>query len=218
MLKFLYILFYLAQQVNLVELDLLNMYVETFDNIIIIPLAIHNASNELDKNVTVNVRIRDNITETVFPGKNLFNSEYQAEDDKTGFEGCIYDRGYIEGLLKMDEDGYICYDSGIFYRKFDPSRIKRSIFAGTGFETSKSDAMDYESEIQTYVKMPIDKSQYQCTVKSIRPNEIMWLGQVLMLKATEEKVVLQYTIISENTNGDLTGEIEVNIQGETGKE
>lgn len=39
-----------------------------------------------------------------------------------------------------------------------------------------------------------------------------------MLKATEEKVVLQYTIISENTNGDLTGEIEVNIQGETGKE
>ena len=203
---------------NLVELDLLNMYVETFDNIIIIPLAIHNASNELDKNVTVNVRIRDNITETVFPGKNLFNSEYQAEDDKTGLEGCIYDRGYIEGLLKMDEDGYICYDSGIFYRKFDPSRIKRSIFAGTGFETSKSDAMDYESEIQTYVKMPIDKSQYQCTVKSIRPNEIMWLGQVLMLKATEEKVVLQYTIISENTNGDLTGEIEVNIQGETGKE
>lgn len=195
---------------NLVELDLLNMYVETFDNIIIIPLAIHNASNELDKNVTVNVRIRDNITETVFPGKNLFNSEYQAEDDKTGFEGCIYDRGYIEDLLKMDEDGYICYDSGIFYRKFDPSRIKRSIFTGTGFETSKSDAMDYESEIQTYVKMPIDKSQYQCTVKSIRPNEIMWLGQVLMLKATEEKVVLQYTIISENTNGDLTGEIEVN--------
>ena len=38
----------------------------------------------------------------------------------------------------------------------------------------------------------------------------MWLGQVLMLKATEEKVILQYTIISENTNGDLTGEIEVN--------
>ena len=50
----------------------------------------------------------------------------------------------------------------------------------------------------------------KANIKSIRPNEIMWLGQVLMLKATEEKVILQYTIISENTNGDLTGEIEVN--------
>lgn len=115
-----------------------------------------------------------------------------------------------ESLLKMDEDSYICYDSEAFYREFDPSRIKTPIFTGTGFETPRSDAIDYEAEIQTYVKMPIDKSQYQCTVKSIRPNEIMWLGQVLMLKATEEKVILQYTIISENTNGDLTGEIEVN--------
>lgn len=110
----------------------------------------------------------------------------------------------------MDEDGYICYASEAFYREFDPSRIKTPIFTGAGFETPRSDAMDYEAEIQTYVKMPIDKSQYQCTVKSIRPNEIMWLGEVLMLKATEEKVVLQYTIISENTNGDLAGEIEIN--------
>ena len=195
---------------NLLELDLLNIYVETFDDIIIIPLAIHNSSNELDKNVTVNIRIKDNITESVFPGKNLFNPKYQSEDGKIGLEGFVYDRGYIESLLKMDEDGYICYDSEVFYRKSDPSRIKTPIFTGTGFETPGSDAMDYEAEIQTYVKMPIDKKQYQCTVKSIRPNEIMWLGQVLMLKATEEKVILQYTIISENTNGDLRGEIEVN--------
>ena len=195
---------------NLLELDLMNIYVETFDNIIIVPLAIHNDSNELDKNVTVNIRIKDNITETVFPGKNLFNVEYQSEDDEIGLEASIYERGYIESLLKMDEDSCICYESDAFYREFDPSRIKTPIFTGTGFETPRSDAMDYEAEIQTYVKMPIDKSQYQCTVKSIRPNEIMWLGQVLMLKATEEKVVLQYTIISENTNGDLTGEIEVN--------
>ena len=195
---------------NLLELDLLNIYVETFDDIIIIPLAIHNSSNELDKNVTVNIRIKDNITESVFPGKNLFNPKYQSEDGKIGLEGFVYDRGYIESLLKMDEDGYICYDSEVFYRKSDPSRIKTPIFTGTGFETPGSDAMDYEAEIQTYVKMPIDKKQYQCTVKSIRPNEIMWLGQVMMLKATDEKVVLQYTIISENTNGDLTGEIEVN--------
>lgn len=195
---------------NLLELDLLNIYVETFDDIIIIPLAIYNSSNELDKNVTVNIRIKDNITESVFPEKNLFNPEYQSEDDKIGLEGFVYDKGYIESLLKMDEDGYICYASEAFYREFDPSRIKTPIFTGAGFETPRSDAMDYEAEIQTYVKMPIDKSQYQCTVKSIRPNEIMWLGEVLMLKATEEKVVLQYTIISENTNGDLTGEIEIN--------
>lgn len=195
---------------NLLELDLLNIYVKIFDDIIIIPLAIHNSSNELDKNVTVNIRIKDNITETVFPGKGLFNPEYQSEGDEIGLEGFVYDRGYIESLLKMNEDSYICYDSEAFYREFDPSRIKTPIFTGTGFETPRSDAMDYEAEIQTYVKMPIDKSQYQCTVKSIRPNEIMWLGQVLMLKATKEKVVLQYTIISENTNGDLTGEIEVN--------
>lgn len=195
---------------NLLELDLLNIYVETFDDIIIIPLAIHNSSNELDKNVTVNIRIKDNITESVFPEKNLFNPEYQSKDDKIGLEGLVYDKGYIESLLKMGEDGYICYDSEAFYREFDPSRIKTPIFTGVGFETPRSDAMDYEAEIQTYVKMPIDKSQYQCTVKSIRPNEIMWLGEVLMLKATEEKVVLQYSIISENTNGDLTGEIEIN--------
>lgn len=195
---------------NLLELDLLNIYVEIFDDIIIIPLAIHNSSNELDKNVTVNIRIKDNITETVFPGKSLFNLEYQSKDDEIGLEGFVYDRGYIESLLKMDEDGYIYYASEEFYREFDPSRIKTPIFTGTGFETPRSDAMDYEAEIQTYVKMPIDKSRYQCTVRSIRPNEIMWLGQVLMLKTTKEKVVLQYTIISENTNGDLIGEIEVN--------
>ena len=76
---------------NLLELDLMNIYVETFDNIIIVPLAIHNDSNELDKNVTVNIRIKDNITETVFPGKNLFNVEYQSEDDEIGLEASIYD-------------------------------------------------------------------------------------------------------------------------------
>ena len=100
---------------NLLELDLMNIYVETFDNIIIVPLAIHNDSNELDKNVTVNIRIKDNITETVFPGKNLFNVEYQSEDDEIGLEASIYDRGYIESLLKMDEDSCICYESDAFY-------------------------------------------------------------------------------------------------------
>lgn len=200
-----------ALKFSLLEADLLDIYVETFDDIVILPLAIHNSSNELDKNVTVNIQIKDNVTEAVIPEKNLFNTKYKSEDDKIGLEGFVYDKGHIENLLKMKEDGYICYDSKAFYKEFDPSRLKTPIFNGRGFETPRSDVKDYEAEMQTYVKRPIDKSKYQYTIESIRPNEMMWLGQVLMIKNTEEKVTLSYTIISENTNGDLAGKIEVKI-------
>lgn len=194
---------------RLLSLQLMELYAKTFDNIIIIPLAIHNDSNELDKNVTVNIHIIDDGVETIFPTKDLFNQEYKSDDEYTGLEGIVYDEGYVKNFLKMNEDSHIHYENNVFNKAFNPDRIKTPIMTANGFGMPDSDADDYEYELQTYVKNPIENGKFQYSISYIRPNETMWLGPVMMLKSKQNKITLTYSIISENTNGDLQGEIEI---------
>ena len=117
----------------------------------------------------------------------------------------------MEHFLKMNEDSYIRYEENAFYVPFDPTQLRMPIITPFGSQQEDSGAEDYEKELKVYIKKPEDDNGYQYEIDSLRANETIWMGPVMVLKKrnAEEKVKLKYSIISNRTNGDLEGKIEV---------
>lgn len=198
-------------EAELLSLQLMNLYARTFDDMLILPLAVRNDSNETDTNIRICIHIEDESAECVKPDRNLINPEIRSEGEYVGLEGIVYDKKLVEHFLKMSENSYIRYEENAFYFPFDPAQLKTPIITLHGFRQKQSDAGDYEKKLKLYIKEPEVDNGYQYEIGSLRANEMIWIGPVMVLKRrnTERKVKLKYSIISNRTNGDLEGEIEV---------
>lgn len=177
----------------------------------ILSLAVRNDSNETDTSIRISIHIENESAECVQPDRNLINPEICGEGECVGLEGIVYDEKLVEHFLKMNEDSYIRYEENAFYVPFDPTQLRMPIITPFGSQQEDSGAEDYEKELKVYIKKPEDDNGYQYEIGSLRANETIWMGPVMVLKKrnAEEKVKLKYSIISNRTNGDLEGKIEV---------
>ena len=189
----------------------MDLYARTFDDMLILSLAVRNDSNETDTSIRISIHIENESAECVQPDRNLINPEIRGEGECVGLEGIVYDEKLVEHFLKMNEDSYIRYEENAFYVSFDPTQLRMPIITPFGSQQEDSGAEDYEKELKVYIKKPEDDNGYQYEIGSLRANETIWMGPVMVLKKrnAEEKVKLKYSIISNRTNGDLEGKIEV---------
>lgn len=196
---------------ELLSLQLVDLYARTFDDMLILSLAVRNDSNETDTSIRISIHIENESAECVQPDRNLINPEIRGEGECVGLEGIVYDEKLVEHFLKMNEDSYIRYEENAFYVPFDPTQLRMPIITPFGSQQEDSGAEDYEKELKVYIKKPEDDNGYQYEIDSLRANETIWMGPVMVLKKrnAEEKVKLKYSIISNRTNGDLEGKIEV---------
>lgn len=179
------------------QMHLTEMYSRTFENYLLFPLAISNISAVTDTEISVSIIVSD--INTVTPSRKIINPELK------GIEGIVYEDGMIQKLLLMKENSKIKYDTDISSPAFeyiDP--FKRAGINGAHF-----DADDYERELSKYIAEPQggEKNEYEFYIKTLRPKETCWLGPMIMLKKDFGEICIRYSIKSNKSDGNLSGEM-----------
>ena len=94
---------------SLLDLELLEMYIKTFENCFIIPLAIHNISSVADDEISIYISVDPTTADVILPGEQLISNDIKE------LAGIIYDTGFIKQLFLMTENSDIHYSNDITY-------------------------------------------------------------------------------------------------------
>ena len=191
-------------EVKLADIGIRNMFSHMFDNVSIIPLAIKNISKRSDERITVNIKVVEGAP--IQPIATFFNQEF------TGLEGSVYDDHLIKELLQLPENADISYDKSYPMETVEPyiPKFNMPMIDAFGY-TSKpaSNADDYEQELQDYVQELNDGTcdEYCFTIGALRPNETVWLDKVMLIQPYDGRIMLNYSIKSNNSTGELSGQL-----------
>ena len=194
------------------RMDLIDIFLDTFDGIVLLPLAIRNVSTVSDEDISVIIRVVPNEADIVVPSGELFNEEYRSEGNTVGLEGFVYDENLPCLALLMQETADIQYDSDISYDIADiHAENRRNIMHTLGGTDIRSDVEDYEREICKYIAAPINEqlNAYEFTIQSLRPNETKWIGALIALKPKTERISLEYSIRSKHSDGQISDKLEL---------
>ena len=180
------------------KLMLLKEYLNTFDNLLVLPLAIHNISGNVDQNLVVSVVIEKG--EAILPTRNLINKKI------SGSQGCIKDLGFIENLFALRETTDV---SDRRKKEIDLQQMSYIPTVNPLFE-SMPDEEDYEYELENYIDSPFseDNTAYRFEIESLRPNEKSWLGLILIKPDSDGNAKLRYRVLSDNTIGNTEGHLD----------
>ena len=197
-------------KITLTKLNLYNTYWQTFNELYILPLAICNISKVSDTQISLYIKVENESAKVVWADKNLIDT------DLKGIEGLIYKCCGLKEILMMPIDEHINYEEDISYNiNDDIANAKRyyNNYLPFGRSMPEYDEEDYEREIKKYFAEPIDKSKdsYEFYIKSLRPNEKIWIGPSLLLKPLKDEVVLSYTLKSNKTDGNISGMLKCKI-------
>ncbi len=190
----------------LLKLELREMFINLFEDVVIVPLAIKNTSTIYDERLSIKLKVvKGNI---ISPSAQFFNPNYQ------GLEGYIYDEHLVKELLSLPESGDIQFDYSIPQNitRYRP-KIQTPVLNSFGqLVDPASTADDYEEELRDYVQ-DIDegtKNEFSFSIGAIRPNETLWLDKVLLIKPIDKQIVIKYSIKSNKTTGLLAGTLYYN--------
>ena len=183
---------------SLNELQLLDLYLKTFDDLLLFPLAIKNDSFDIDSDIEVIVDVEG--CEVVSPSADMINPEIQDVASN------IYRMGYPMDLLSLQVDTDIKYDDN-----FDPFYNIEEPFGGKaipGIPVSITKE-DYGDAMRHYIATPIGESSYCFNLNRLRANEKKWLGGIIVVRKPKQdtEIKIKYKIISSNTSGDIEGEL-----------
>lgn len=196
-------------QSKLLKLDVLELFIKTFDDLILLPLAIYNNSTISDEEISISVVVDPETAEVVIPSRELLAEELRGDDEHVGLEGAVYDAGYAK-ILMMPESGEITYDTDI---SFDPSDIQKELRKNAtdvfGNSTYEPDADDYEDEIIKFIASPMQgrNDTLLFEIESLRANERKWIGPLIALKPKSDTIRLSYSVKSKNSNGLISSDL-----------
>ena len=188
---------------NLMLLEVRIGYLNTFDDMKFIPLAIQNISETMDSDIHITVNIE--IGEPVNPDEHLIYGEYE------GIQGSLCqsedDVGILNELFLLEEDGIIHSEDNLANTIVHIPEIP--VFDGKGFSVPSKTEKDYKEELEEYIAREDGKGYYEFDVRTLNPKECRWLSTGILIKPIDGVVVLNYRINSSHSNGQLSGKLEL---------
>ncbi len=192
---------------KLLLLDVRTQYLNTFNGMCFIPLAIQNNSSTQDSNIRVVVNVEAG--EIVDPDEHLIWEEFE------GLQGMLCkdddddnDDGVIAELFLLPEDGIIHTEEGEWY----PTMPKTPIFNGHGFQQPDKTEEDYKSELEEFIAVSNGRGYYEFNIQALRPGECRWLSTGMLIKPIGGIVKVNYRIHSDHSSGNLSGELKMEIE------
>ena len=95
-------------ETELLSLQLMDLYARTFDDMLILPLAVRNDSNETDTSIRISIHIENESAECVKPNRNLINPEIRGEGEYVGLEGIVYDMKKMLFMFHLIQHNFVC--------------------------------------------------------------------------------------------------------------
>lgn len=187
---------------KLLHLRISCLYLDTFDGLLLFPLAVINDSTVSDENITVSLQVNTSTAEIVTPTEQLIHPKLQ------GLEDIVYEEGVIKDFLMMAENSDIKYDSDISISSKDLFPDHRSIgYLGGINGAPRYDSEDYVDELAKYIAEPIEgtAAEFTFTISSLHAKEKKWLGAAILVKPISDTVEITYTIKSRSSDGNLSG-------------
>lgn len=188
----------------LCQLELRLKYIETFQGLLFIPLAIQNISETHDDSIRIVVNVESG--EIIDPDKNLICDELQeiegllCKDDEDE-----NDIGVIAELFILPEDDRIQTEMPPFSPSASMPKIP--VITGYGLSYPPKTEEDYENELRDYIASTDGRGYYEFNVKQLRPNECRWLSTGMLIKPEKDNVVISYHIYSSHSSGELCGRL-----------
>lgn len=187
------------------KLRMRDEYLATFNDGLLIPLAIENVSALSDEEIDIYLSVDSAEAEVIIPSEKLLNPEL------VGLEGLIYEDGVIKNLLMMPETSDIEYDSDISYSISDIQANMRTQLSVGGINGNlRFGGEDYKRELSKYIATPTNGTEFSFQINSLRAKEKKWIGAALFIKPLSENIQIKYTIKSKKSNGNLKGIIKYN--------
>lgn len=190
-------------QYLLLKTKLLDMYISTFKDLCIFPLAARNISSVADENIDVYIQVESDTADIVIPGENLIDKDLQ------GVEGVMCEDDLIKKFFMMPENSDIQYDEDISYSIDDIAANARHSLNVWPYNSSSHqyDKKDYAREISKYIEKPMEGTvnEYAFYLRSLRPGETSWIGPSIVLKPRSDKIFIKYQIHSKKSDGHLSG-------------
>lgn len=188
---------------TLIEIRNLDLYLKTYDDVLLFPLAIENISEIADEDLDIIISIDNSLEniELITPTKEFIYSEIRRE------AASIYQAGFPKDLLLMQEDANIKYDDNEHFN-FIPSYENDYGLPLLGYKHNVTD-QDYENSIQEYIATPISDNEYEFSLNELRAGEKKWLGGIIALRSMTDvnRVIMRYRIVSKKTDGTVCGEL-----------
>lgn len=186
------------------QLDMLEMYLKTFDSYVLLPLAVENVSNISDSEIKVFVEVNSETAQVIVPTAEIINP------DLKGVEGFLYEDDLIKDVLLMSEGTDICYDTDLSFSLYDTQQELQARLRSGGINgTPRYDEEDYAREITKYIATPVDgsKNSFCFEISALHAKEKKWLGPLIMVRPIADNIELSYTIKSKSSDGTLSGKL-----------
>lgn len=187
----------------LMIIELREMFKSMFDEVLIVPLAIKNLSTKLDERISISLEVIQGTP--ILPTSDFFAPDYK------GLEGFVYDEHLAKELLCLPENSDIQHDCSVpqDIMPYRPSFEIPTLDAFGRMSTPASNEDDYEEELQEFIQ-DVDEGterEYSFAIGALRPNETLWLDKVLLIKPVDGKIILEYSLKSNNTTGHIAGRL-----------
>lgn len=196
-----------ALSYKLTLLDMRTDYINTFDGMCFVPLAIQNMSAKFDEGIRIVVNV--DCGEIIEPNENLIWSEFQ------GLQGCFCrdddenDIGIIGELFLLEEDGNIHMEENPYNNVMDLPRVP--MITASGLSYPQKEEKDYALELQEFIASSNGNGYYEFVVDNLRPGECKWLCTGMLIRPLEGKIKISYQIHSAYSMGDLQGNLEMRV-------
>lgn len=184
------------------ELEVWGHYLDTFEGMVFLPLAVINNSSVADEDITVSIEIDREKAEIILPTRDLFNTEID------GLQGKIYEMDIMKKYLMMAQTSDIQYDADISYSVEDVILEQKRLGSSAGINgTPMFDEEDYERELSKYIATPMEGaiSEYVFKIKTLHALEKKWLGGAILLKPIADSFEITYSVKSHSSDGKLSG-------------
>ena len=184
-------------------IELREMFKSMFDEVLIVPLAIKNLSTKLDERISISLEVVQGTP--ILPTSDFFDPDYK------GLEGFVYDEHLAKELLCLPENSDIQHDCSVpqDIMPYRPSFEIPTLDAFGRMSTPASNEDDYEEELQEFIQ-DVDEGterEYSFAIGALRPNETLWFDKVLLIKPVDGKIILEYSLKSNNTTGHIAGRL-----------
>ncbi|EGD49593.1 hypothetical protein Cpap_4031 [Ruminiclostridium papyrosolvens DSM 2782] len=165
----------------------------------VLPIAIHNISENTDENITVKLFI-DKSSVRLFQGEQYPNDDYSQYIA----EPFCKDNGIISSIFGFKADSNI----GV-----EPENQNRYVTINQN-ATHEYTSEDFYAELDKYVAQNTydDKDFYIVELKlekGLRPKELKFLNKIVILHSLKSNLEIKYKILSNNTDGSNEGILTV---------
>lgn len=190
------------------DIKLAEIFVESFNGLILVPLAAKNVSHISDEDIHIAMQVDESTANIVSASSDRLCSEL------SGFEGWLYEKKFVESFLAQVDTADIKNERDDRFWGIEDanSQIKAQNIAGF-WGNPQYTQNNYKRQLFRYVATPLETDNSNCSfhISALHAGEAKWLSHLVILEPKADVIKMSYTIRSSKSNGELNGELKKDV-------